>query len=61
MEHMVKIYDDRPTVLMADDASLSGRFGVWRERRKVKRFHVTGFTSPNDTMEWVVDSPVNGL
>ena len=54
-----RIRVDRPTVLMADDAMLTGRFTIRPERRRVKRFHVSGWANPDDTAEWLIDAPSN--
>ena len=37
----VKMKWDRPTVLMADIANLSGQFSVWYSGNWAKRFHVS--------------------
>ena len=60
IESVIEIRRGLPTILMADDASLTGRFNVWLERRRAKRYHISGFGSPGDTIEWLVDSPTNG-
>ena len=44
---------------MADEAELDGSFAAQTERRRVKRFHVSGFSRSNDTATWHVDSPAN--
>ena len=52
LERIFTMNEEIPTVLMADDSVLDGRFTVWLEQRRVKRFHVSGWKTAWDSFHW---------
>ena len=56
---VISIRQNLPTVLMADDASHADRFEVRYERARIKRYPISGWKSPENYIEWQVDSPSN--
>lgn len=60
MRNAVEMKSDRPTVLMADVANLTGRFRVWYAGNWAKRYPVSEWTGRGDSFTWVVESFFNG-
>jgi len=56
MWNTVKMNWDRPTVLMADIANLSGQFSVWYSGNWAKRFHVSKWNQEGDSLSWNIES-----
>ena len=59
MRNAVEMKSDRPTVLMADVANLTGRFKVWYAGNWAKRYPVSDWGS-GDSFTWLVESCFNG-
>ena len=60
MRNAVEMKCDRPTVLMADVANLSGRFKVWYSGNWAKRYYVSEWKDTGDSLTWVIESFFNG-
>ena len=52
----VTISDDRPTVLMADAATLAGNLRRWPAKSSADRFHVSHWTLPGDSFTWKLNA-----
>ena len=60
MWNAVEMKWDRPTVLMADVANLSGQFSVWYSGNWAKRFHVSEWNQGGDSLSWSIESGFSG-
>ena len=60
MWNAVEMKWDRPTVLMADVANLSGQFSVWYSGNWAKRFHVSEWNQGGDSLSWGIESSFSG-
>lgn len=60
MRNAIVMKLDRPTVLMADAANLSGRFKVWYSGNWAKRYPVSEWRNRGDSFTWTVESSFNG-
>ena len=56
----ISVKDDRPTLLMADGAELRGGLKARPPDHGAKRFHVSNWTSPEDSFSWELDAPDAG-
>ena len=52
----VTISDDRPTILMADAATLAGNLRRWPAKSSADRFHVSHWTLPGDSFTWKLNA-----